>query len=168
MGNTVTNSMIESSTDEIAPPQIKLGGLSLWVFGRQFPHLSDYWDGNWLMVKVRVTDFGAMVETSGPIIHGSELASFERELAEIERTLVGKAHLYCMEPELDVVLACGSLGQVEMVISITPNHIRQSHTFTIALDQTYLKPALNAVRQILLDYPLKGAPDDTDTESDIV
>jgi len=26
-------------------PDLKLGGFSLWAFGRQFPDADDYWDG---------------------------------------------------------------------------------------------------------------------------
>jgi hypothetical protein len=34
------------NADNLGPPAIQLAGLSIWVHGRQFPDLHDYWDGN--------------------------------------------------------------------------------------------------------------------------
>src|SRR5262245_58281939 len=50
---------------DLVEPDLKLGGFSLWVFGRQFPDANDYWDGNWLNVRARVEAPGALVEAPG-------------------------------------------------------------------------------------------------------
>jgi len=50
---------------EADEPDLKFEGLSLWVLG-QFPDHNEYWDGNWLNVRVRV-ETRAAVETCGPI-----------------------------------------------------------------------------------------------------
>lgn len=59
---------------------IKFAGMSLWVLGRQFPDLDDYWDGNWLNVQVRVEASGAAVEAAGPIIHVGDCCPSKRNL----------------------------------------------------------------------------------------
>jgi hypothetical protein len=32
---------------------IAIGPLAIWIVGRQFPNLHDYWDGNWLSASPR-------------------------------------------------------------------------------------------------------------------
>jgi hypothetical protein len=80
----------------IGEPDLHLAGLSLWLFGRQFPDQSDYWDGNWLNARVRVEATEAVVEAHGAIIHAAELESFANELEVfanelevLDRTLTG-------------------------------------------------------------------------------
>jgi hypothetical protein len=104
-------------------PDLGLAGLSIWVVGRQFPDQNDYWDGNWLNVRVRVEATGATVEARGPIIHASELESFTKELEQLGSALTGNASLKCMEPNLDVVIRGDRRGQATMTIRITPDHI---------------------------------------------
>ena len=153
--------MSDAQMDPIETPEhseLLIGGLSLWVLGYQFPNLSDYWDGNWLIIKALVVAPGSRVEVRGPLIHGSEWLSFERQLAELNRNLNGKAHLKCMEPNLDLLLECDSHGHVEATISITPEHMTQRHKFIYSLDQTYLDSVLKRTRQILAAYPIRGKP----------
>jgi len=137
-------------------PDLQLAGLSLWVLGRQFPDQNEYWDGNWLNVRVRVEAPGAVVEAHGPIIHAPELESFVNELDLLEATLAGGASLKCTEPNLDVALQAESLGHVAVTINITPEHMTQLHEFSFSIDQTYLKPVIAKCRKILSDYPIKG------------
>src|SRR6516165_3251408 len=112
-----------------AEPDLKLGGFSLWVFGRQFPNAEDYWDGNWLNVRARVEALGASVEAQGAIVHTSELEDFAEQLESLHTNLVGEAALRCMEPNLEIVIRSNALGHVEVQIVITPSHVTQSHEF---------------------------------------
>jgi hypothetical protein len=57
---------------------LKLGGFSLWVLGRQFPNAEDYWDGNWLSLRALVEAPGAMVRAEGPLVLAQELARFAK------------------------------------------------------------------------------------------
>src|SRR5256885_6731459 len=41
---------IDKYPEQLGTPDIKLGGLQVWVHGRQFPDAIDYWDGNWLRI----------------------------------------------------------------------------------------------------------------------
>lgn len=140
-------------------PDLKLAGLSIWVLGRQFLDQNDYWDGNWLYVRVRVEAPGATVEARGPIIHASELMSFTKELEQLDSTLTGNASLKCMEPNLDVLIRGDKHGQATTTIRITPDHMTQSHEFIFSIDQTYFKPVIAQCRKIFSDYPIKGTPD---------
>jgi hypothetical protein len=137
-------------------PDLKLGGFSLWVFGRQFPDANDYWDGNWLNVRARVEAPGALVEAQGAIVFAPELAKFVKQLETLYATLVGEAALRCMEPNLHVAIRGESLGHLTVKLMITPDHMTQSHEFKFDLDQTYLGPFLDECRSVLSRWPVRA------------
>jgi hypothetical protein len=141
-------------------PDFKLGGLTIWVHGYEFPDHNDFWDGSWLNVEVQVEAAGARVQTQGPILRADELDSFLGELELLDRTLVGTASLTCLEPNLAVEVRGSETGQVTAIVKLTPEPVTQSHEFTFELDQTYLKPAIAMGRAILARYPAKGTPSD--------
>jgi hypothetical protein len=61
---------------DAADPDIALGGLSLWVRERQYEDSFDEWDGNWLLVRVRVEATSAVVDFVNPCMQVRELAEF--------------------------------------------------------------------------------------------
>jgi hypothetical protein len=142
--------------ERLGPPQIALGGLQIYVHGRQFPDAQDYGDGNWLNVTAHCGAAGADVWMSGPRVHLSELLRWRNEGAEMHRTLSGKADLACMEPELRVELRMQSLGQIVMAVDITPELTTQKHSFEFAIDQSHLPAFLRQCNQVLDDYPIRG------------
>lgn len=140
-------------------PDIKLAGLSLWAIAREFPDSDDYWDGNWIRILARASAPGAEVEVEGPYIRGDELAVFTNQLALLCRDLNGTAELRCIEPALGVKVICGSLGNIEVAVDITPDHHLQSHHFIFAIDQSYLAATLAGCQRVLELFPIKNAPD---------
>jgi hypothetical protein len=139
-------------------PDLKLAGLSLWVVGPQFPGAeNDYWDENWLTVRVRVEAPGSIVEVQGPILYASELEYFMNQVQLLDRTLTGDASLQCMEPNLRLAIRA-SEGHASVTIRLTPDHLTQVHEFTFHIDQTYFKPLIANCKKILSDYPIRGAP----------
>jgi hypothetical protein len=137
-------------------PDLKLGGFSLWVLGRQFPDANDFWDGNWLNVQARVQAPGASVEARGAIVHASEVAKFVEELEPLHTNLVGEAALRCIEPNLQIVIRGDALGHMAVKVMITPDHMTQSHEFRFDLDQTYLGPLLDGCRNVLSNWPVRA------------
>ncbi|MDH6258026.1 hypothetical protein [Bradyrhizobium sp. BR13661] len=136
-------------------PDLKLGGFSLWVFGRQFPNATDYWDGNWLNVRARIEAPGAVVQAQGCFVFAPDLASFTRELETLHTVLVGEARLRSLEPNLEITIQCGTGGHVTARFMITPDHMTQSHEFEFYLDQTYLGPFLDGCRSVLSRWPVR-------------
>jgi hypothetical protein len=141
-----------SNTD----PDFKLDGFSLWIQGRQFPGDSDYWDGNWLIVRAQMRASGALVEVEGPILHIPELAGFRDQLRKLNETLAGTAELEPIEPELHLTMTVQSLGHIAVRLSITPDHLNQTHTFEFGVDQSYLPSVLSSLDRVLSDYPVVG------------
>jgi hypothetical protein len=138
-------------------PDFKFGGLSLWALSRQFPQSDDYWDGNWIYTYASAEAPGARIETQGPFLRSDEIECFLGELTRLNQNLEGRAELNCMEPDLRVEVACGSMGSVEVIVEITPDHVTQSHRIVYALDQTYLGLAMGGCRSILTKYPIRNA-----------
>ena len=150
--------MDDAATTELGPPNIELEDLQMWVHGRQFPNMQDYWDGNWLRVTARCAGAGASVSVTGPIIHLSELQRWQSESKQLRDTLKGEAKLTCIEPALAVSLKALTLGHVAMEVSITPDHMNQRHWFQFEIDQSYLDALLAQFESILGKYPLRGSP----------
>jgi hypothetical protein len=151
--------MDDRALGDLGPPDLKLEGLQIWVHGRQFPDLHDYWDGNWLRVTAHCGGGGASVFTTGSIIHLPELDRWRSEAEDISKNLGGEAKLACMEPSLSANLRFGSLGHVTMEVSITPDHMTQRHWFQFEIDQSYLTPFIKQCQSILEAYPIRGSSD---------
>ena len=137
---------------------LKVGGLSIWAVSRQFPDDQDYWDGNWLCVRAVLEAPGCYVETSGSFVRNDEIAAFAEQLVRLEAELKGTASLQCMEPTLQVSVQCRSPGHVGVTISLTPDHMTQSHEVSFEIDQTYLKAVLRGCRGLLERFPVRGSP----------
>jgi len=144
--------------ENLGNPDIKLAGLQIWIHGRQFPGAEDYWDGNWINVTVHCGANDASVWVNGNVIHLPEIEQLMTGAKTLYKELKGKAELPCMEPELSVVLEAKSLGQIEMVVNITPDNLLQSHRFTFEIDQSHLPKLIADCDTILKKYPIKGKP----------
>jgi hypothetical protein len=140
----------------LGAPDVKVGGLAIWVHGRQFPDLHDLWDGNWLRVTVHCGGDGASVDVSGSILHLIELDQWCVSTKSLYDTSGGEAKLECMEPSLSADLTYDSLGRIEMTVSITPNHLRQRHEFTFTIERTFLPILIEQLETVLKTYPLRG------------
>lgn len=147
---------MKSTNDE---PDFKFAGLSIWVRSREFPGVTEYWDGNWLDVAARVEASSARVEFAGPLLRTDEIAAFTGQLIQMQTSLSGEAELACMEPNLNIKVQCRPLGHLDVIISITPDHMTQSHVFNFELDQSYLPSAIADCRRLLTIFPIVGSPD---------
>ena len=140
------------------PPDLRLSGLSIWIDGREFAHSADYWDGNWLRVRVRMQASGASVGCEGSILRTSDVERFRDELASASANLSGEATLSSLEPDLKVSLKMLHLGHIAGEVEITPDYLNQFHRFDIELDQTYLPELIASCEAILEKYPVVGTP----------
>ena len=102
----------------MSEPDLKFGGLSIWVQGRAMPEVSDYWDGNWLKVRATMQVGKSSVTTEGSILMTTDFARFHNELAQVHESLAGEASLSSYEPNLKVTLRANSLGQIDGEVEI--------------------------------------------------
>jgi hypothetical protein len=138
---------------------LTIGGLRIWVHGLQFPESDDYWDGNWVVVTAQCRSPQSSVRAEGPIVHLGEIADFLKGCEALYANLRGSAVLSCMEPSLRAELTAGSLGHIQLVISLTPDHLAEQHTFRSELDQSFLPAVIAGCQEILQQFPLKGQPE---------
>ena len=135
-------------------PDLCFCGFSLWIDSRQFLNASDYWDGNWLMVRAEMNADKARVRCDGPILMTSDVFGFRDQLVSMADTLTGQAALNGLEPELNIVLKMQKLGRIEGVIEITPDHLNQDHRFIVEADQSYLPALILSCDAILERFPV--------------
>ena len=132
-------------------------GLSLWVEGREFPDTSDYWDGNWLVIRAEMKASGAFVKCGGPILMTADVEQFRDDVAKMVSTLTGKATLTGLEPGINMTLEMRGRGHVEGVVEITPDHLNQHHRFKVEADQSYLPALISSCDAILTRFPVTNA-----------
>ena len=135
---------------------VKVGGLAIWVRGRQFPSATDYWDGNWLVVSVLFEASGAVIRAEGSFLRTDELESFAEALARLDLLLVGRAALAPMEPVLRLEIAMAARGSAVAKVELRPSP-QQRHSIEFELDQSYFPAILAQCRQVLRRFPVVGA-----------
>lgn len=138
-------------------PAFSLSGLSIWIDGRQFPESNDYWDANWLNLRVQMQAEGATVKCSGAILMTTDFERFRSDLRELHKNLKGYAQLAGHEPELKLILTGEQLGQINVAVEVTPDHLSQFHRFELGLDQSYLPGLLHSLDRILVEFPVLHA-----------
>ncbi len=143
--------------EELGEPDFKIAGVQLWVHGRQFPDSQDYDDSNWLRVTAHCGTLGASVWASGAILMVTDLLRWAEECEALGKGEAAEAELDPMEPELKVVIRqFDGLGHFMMRVQITPDHLKQEHSFEFEIDQTYLPEVTRQCRAIVAAYPVRG------------
>jgi hypothetical protein len=136
-------------------PALQLGPLRIWVHGRQFPEMTDAWDGNWLNVTAHYAGHGGAVVVTGSILDTVSFSVFGTALRKVYATLEGEASLKSVEPNLLVrVSRHGRSGGMVLRVEMTPDHINEGHWFEEAIDQSYLPPAIAACEKVLKEFPV--------------
>lgn len=143
--------------EQMGEPDLRVGGLSLWIQGRADEDSTDYWDGNWLRVTAFCRYPGAWTSTDGTILHLREVTGLLTGCERVYETLTGSAALDCLEPNLKVEINSTGGGHFAVRISITPDQMTQTHSYADELDQTFLPLIIAACRCILAKYPVRGA-----------
>lgn len=149
---------IKNYAENLGVPDIKLAGLQIWIHSRQFPDNEGFWDGNWLKITAHCGASGASVWAEGAILHLSEIADWLVALEKLNQTLSGEANLDTIEPELNVKLKAVSLGQITMEVEISPDQLKERHSFEFEIDQSYLNGVIESCRKTLEKFPLVGSP----------
>ena len=142
--------------EEFGAPDIELGALKIWVHGRQYPEVTDYWDGNWVRVTVYCSSHNSYVITSGPIVHLSEIAHLLRIAEEINEGVAKNAELELMEQDLSFHFESRATGRVNVEAHITPS-LEEAHRYSLDLDQSYLTLLARGCRTVLKRFPVVGA-----------
>ena len=153
--------MQRPSPEDLGDPALRVGGLRLWIHGRQLPDAIDYYDGNWLRVTAHCGASGASVWAQGTILMTTDIERFAGQCKELLRGTTTEAALDPLEPQLRVTItAVDRLGHLRARVEITPDHISQSHTVEFEIDQSYLPDLIDQCSLIPRDHPIRDRGDD--------
>lgn len=76
-------------------------------------------------------------------------------------TLSSKAELNCMEPYMSVEFSASVNGHIGVKLSVTPDHVKETHDYEDEIDQSYLPAIISSYQAIIARHPIR--PQGTDT-----
>ena len=125
---------------------------------RTHPSCADFWDGNWVSVRVQIRVGGFEGRVLGDL-RADELAEFREQVASLYATLKGEAALETMETWLSIRLTADRLGHMEVrgFLRDTPGTGNRLD-FAFTLDQTDLPTVLEGLDAACRQYPVIGRP----------
>lgn len=142
--------------EQLGEADLSICGLHMWIHGRQFPDSADYWDGNWLRVTAYcIYPHSAVRIQNNACIRVDEVASLLAGSEQMHSTLSGKAELNCMEPYISVELLASTNGHIGVKLSVTPDHIKETHEYEDEIDQSYLPAIISSCQAILAKFPIR-------------
>jgi hypothetical protein len=141
--------------EHLEPPDVKLVGLRIWVHGLRQENSGDPSD-DWVVGTAHCRAEGADVWVSGTLFPVFSLQHWIAACENIQRNLAGEAVLDGVDPELFVKLKTADrLGNLRMLVKITPDHMSQQHQFEFELDQSYLPNLIRECKAALTNLGLK-------------
>jgi hypothetical protein len=145
----------ESNAVGRGEPDLRIGGLSLWIVGRHHSEIESYWEGNWLRIYAECTSPNSRVVIEGPLVHLSEITTLHSSCEKLARLEAQEAGLYCMEPNLKVELWAVPGGKVIGKVRLTPDHKSEMHDFGFALDAGELDALVVGCAVVLKKFPVR-------------
>ena len=147
-------------SQHLGEPDLKLGGLQLWVHGLENPGAEDPSDLDWLRATVRCDAEGASVHVHGAFLTAADISGFGRRCRALHDGMLATATLEPYEPALRIDLRrVDRLGHFVAQVDITPDHLAQSHRFEFELDQTDLPGLARGCSAIVARLPRRDSGD---------
>ena len=109
----------------LGEPDLKIGGLQIWVHGLEYAGAAEPYDADWLRVTAHCGSAGASVWASGAILTASGFERFAQGCHRLYESLQGSASLESYEPNLvATVSAADQHGHIGLSVEITPDRSR--------------------------------------------
>jgi len=126
------------------------------IAGRKYPDCTDQWDGNWLNGTISVRA-GAWQGSYQADLRADEFPPFLEALSKMYESLSGEAEFTPMEPWLLIRCWAESGGHIH-VSGEACDEIGIGNTlhFKCEIDQTFLPPVIEALKNIVNKYPVVG------------
>jgi len=144
------------SPEQLGPASLKVGGLEIWVHGREFPEAQYSDDGNWLRISAHCGAPGSSVWTGGTILSLSELAAWRSQCEQLHGGQVDRAALKTGEPELCAVIERIE-GQEALRLRVEIALEGQAHSAEFDLEPSALVQIIQQCAAIEVNYPIRGA-----------
>jgi len=125
------------------------------VLGYERAPVGEYYDDNWLRVKICVAGGGFRGSASAAIL-SDELAQFTSQLRRLFENLSGSAKLSTMEGQLELSLTCDKMGCIALAgfVKDRPGPGYRLD-FALRLDQSHLIGTLAQLDSIAANFPIR-------------
>ncbi len=132
--------------------------LTIVVQRRSNLDCTDYWDGNWVVVKVDVSVGGFRGSMTGDL-RTDELARFLEQLVQLQVSLQGTAEFQTMEDWLSIRASGDGCGHMtfECTVRDQPG-IGNTLEFLLATDQTFTRSTVAELAAVVKRFPVIGSP----------
>jgi hypothetical protein len=131
------------------------GSIRIEVLGYENPIAENDSDANWLRSRIRVA-VGSFSGETDAALTTQDFAYFERQLAEVLRTLQGKATFQTDEDSLRFEVWMGSLGTATVSGAVKATSGSQaSLRFSFETDQSYLAQTELELVEVTKEFPIK-------------
>lgn len=132
--------------------------VSVTVTAREYSHVHDYWDGNWVYATVRASG-GAFRGEYEALLRTDEFAALRKGLAHLHEKLEGTARFESMEEWLVLHIEGNRRGGLVATCEARDAAGNgNTLTFEISLDQTDLPAIVAGLDAILEAFPVRGHP----------
>ena len=140
---------------QLGPPSLKVGGLEVWVHGRELPDAQDAEDGNWLRVSAHCGAPGSSIWTGGAILSVAELVAWSSQCERMHRGELQRAVLETSEPVLSAAIEKIE-GQDPLDLRVEISLERQEHSLGFDLERNELLEIVQQCSAIEERYPIRG------------
>ena len=147
--------MICEDIDNLGTPNILIAGLNIWVRERVPPTPQHGLDANWLNLTVACSAKGAAVCIHDLVI---QILTFQEwaETCEVLHRFTSREATLKFSQELTISMERRQPGPIEMTVYISPDFIRQEHSFLFDIEQSDLESLIRDCKKILMDYPISN------------
>ena len=129
--------------------------ITLTVINYERSASGEHYDDNWLSCEVQVRA-GAFHGKYTANFLTFELTKLLEKLDRLYRDLKGSVVFEAMESQLELKFSCDNLGHIH-VSGIAMDQVGIGHAlhFSFNFDQTYLAKALEQLRQVVQEFPVR-------------
>ncbi|SDE45978.1 hypothetical protein SAMN05216464_106220 [Mucilaginibacter pineti] len=132
---------------------IKVEALEFQTFGS-----GNQYDKNWIKSKITVKAGGFSGEYHADLMT-VDFKQFEKQLSTLYDNLSGGAAFHDLEGYLEIRIIGDGVGHFEVNVTAddSPGANSRTLTFSMTIDQTYIKPIVNNLKKITEAFPVKGS-----------
>ena len=125
---------------------------------RAYPEAQDYWDGNWVVTRIRAETQGFKVDFTDQV-HLGDVVRFYEEVMKMHATLAGEATLAMIEEYLTVTGTLDARGGLHWSAMLAQPFRRDNRLqFTFRADQSYLPDLIQQLEGVLVAFGVRGRP----------
>lgn len=130
--------------------------LKILILGYAYPSANDFWDGNWLNVRISIRTRGFSGDYKAEL-RNVDFLEFQKELDNLYNKLNGFAEFHCLEDYLRIMIKGDGMGHFTADCTATDSPGIYGHLlkFSINFDQTEISYLTRMIDLIIDKYPIK-------------